>query len=434
MKKRTTWISLLLATLMVLTLAIGSIGTAFAAEPEQVELSLWHIWPSDMKTEFIADFVEQYMADNPHVKITIDATQQDEYQQRKLKVATATGMQGDVFYTWGAGYAQQFVDAGAVLPLDAYFEADNTYDRMLDGVLDYFTYDGKVYGIPNKNWCGILFCNTELFEEYGVEYPETWDQLMTAVSTFREAGLTPMALGAKDAWHIGMYQNALALRTAGVDACNDALLGDASFDTPEIVESARLMKELYDAEAFMKGTLGIAYDEAQMEFFMGLVPMYYSGDWTAQDCDDPENDIQGKVKVMSMPAVPNGKGDTTTFLGGVVEGYMVNAHTKYPEEAVRFAIALTEYQSQMSYIVGDGMPAWKTNIDESDVSPTLLAIKNLISDATGYVLAWDTALVGSAIDAHYNLLQQLLGGEVTPEEFAQKMQEANEAQLAEDAQ
>jgi raffinose/stachyose/melibiose transport system substrate-binding protein len=274
----------------------------------------------------------------------------------------------------------------------------------------------------------VLFCNTELFEKHGVKIPETWDDMMLAVKTFKDAGVTPMVLGAKDGWHIGMIQNALAVRTAGPDYMNQALAGTATLDTPEIVKSAQLLVDLNNAGAFTKGTMGIGADEAQEEFYMGLVPMYYGGSWVASGCDNEENAIQGKVKVVPMPAVEGGKGDITTFSGGVIDMMMVNAATKHPDEAFDFALGMTKYMSEECYKIGDSLPAWKLeNVDESEVSPTLIAIKDLIQTSTGYVLAWDTFLTGASIDAHYQLLQGLIAGTVTPEDFAKQMQAAVEA-------
>ena len=176
-----------------------------------------------------------------------------EYQNNKLKIAAATGSQGDVFMCWGGGYAQSYVEAGVVLPLDEYFESSGALDDMLDGALTYCTYDGQAYGLPLKQWAGTLFCNQDLFDQYNVEIPKTWDQLMTAVETFRANGVTPMVLGAKDAWHIGMIQNALAVRTAGPDYMNQALMGEATFDTPEIVQSAQLTVDLMNPGRVLHG-------------------------------------------------------------------------------------------------------------------------------------------------------------------------------------
>ena len=109
---------------------------------------------------------------------------------------------------WGGGYAKNYVEAGNVLQLDELMEKNNTKDDLLEGTLTYGTYDDKVYGLPLKQWAGALFCNEDLFEEYNVKIPETFDELLEAVKAFRAEEVTPMALGAKDGWHIGMIQNA----------------------------------------------------------------------------------------------------------------------------------------------------------------------------------------------------------------------------------
>lgn len=78
-----------------------------------------------------------YEKDHPNIKIVQENAQIEEYQFRKLKVAVANNSQGDVFLSYGGGYSQSIVDAGAALPLSSYLEADKTYDRMQNGVLEY---------------------------------------------------------------------------------------------------------------------------------------------------------------------------------------------------------------------------------------------------------------------------------------------------------
>ena len=242
-----------------------------------------------------------------------------------------------------------------------------------------------------------------------------------------------MVLGAKDAWHIGMIQNALAVRTAGADYMNQALAGEATLDTPEIVKSAELLCELNEAGAFPEGTLGISSDEASEDFYSGLVPMFYGGSWEAQSIDLESNAVsKDEVVVVPLPTVEGGKGDATQYSGGVIDFLCVNAKTQHPDEAFDFAYGLTKYLSQKAYEIGDSLPCWKDiEVDESAISPTLVKVVEQIQDSTGYVLAWDTFLQGSAIDAHYNLLQGLIDGSVSPEDFAAQMQAAQEESLAE---
>lgn len=427
MKRKTA----LLMTVVMMVLALAGCGKE---KEEDITLTLWHSFGSTVSQDVIDNFIAIYEEEHPGIKIVQETAQIEEYQFRKLKVAVANNSQGDIFLSYGGGYSQSIVDAGAALPLGDYLEADKTYDRMQSGVLEYFTYGDEVYGLPIKKWAGVLYCNRELFEQAGLSYPTTWDELLNCVKVFREQDITPMALGGKDGWHIGMYQNALAVRTGGADYCNKAIVGEDTLNTEAIVKSAELLKELVDTGAFAEGVMALSADEAQMEFYMGKVPMYYSGSWTAADCENPENLIQGKIDVVPMPAVDGQKGDVTQFSGGAIDCYMINSKTEHPDEAVAFAIALTEYQSNEGYKLGDGVTAWKSEIDDSEVNPVLVEINKLTDSATGYVLAWDTFLQGTAIDAHYNLLQELVGGTITPEEFAAKMQEANEQAIAENAE
>lgn len=446
MKAKKVWGIVLAGTMIAALAGCGSAGGGNAEEKktdstgktessqdaeEDINLTFWHIWPDAEMSEIVDNYVEEFEEEHPNVHIEAIATQEVEYQNNKLKVAAASGSQGDVFTCWGGGYAKTYVDAGVVLPLDELMEKNNTKEELLDGTLTYGTYDDKVYGLPLKQWAGALFCNEELFEEYNVEIPETFDDLLEAVKAFRAEGVTPMALGAKDGWHIGMIQNALAVRTEGADYMNRALQGEETLDTEGIVKSAELLCQLNEAGAFPDGTLGLGAEESQEEFYMGMIPMYFGGSWVASGCDSDDNDIQGKIKAVPMPTVDGGKGGVNSFSGGAIDMMMINANTKYPDMAYEFAVGITKYMSQEAYKIGDSLPAWKVNVDESEVSPTLLQIEKLIKNADGYVLAWDTFLEGAAIEKHYELLQGLIAGTTTPEEFAAGMQAAQEQVKAE---
>ena len=402
-------------------------GVELTSDP--VTLTLWDIWPEGQPLNpVIDDYIDQYQNAHPNITIERVSTQEVDYQTTKLRVAGADGSQGDIFSCWGGGYGKTYVDAGVVLPLDDYYEKYGVWDELLDGATTYCTYDGKTYGLPLKQWAGVLFCNKTIFDQYGLEIPKTFDDMMKCVKTFRENDVTPMVLGAKDGWHIGMIQNALAVRTAGADYMNEALAGDATLNTPEIVRSAELLQELNEAGAFPDGTLGISSDEAEEEFYSGLVPMFFGGSWVAQSVNNPDNACsEDEIVVTAMPTVEDGKGDETQYSGGVIDFFEINAKTEHPNEAFDFAYGLTRYLSGEAYVLGDSLPCWKDiDVDTSKVAPALADVQKLIQNSTGYVLAWDTFLEGSAIDAHYNLLQGLIEGTVTPEEFAKGMQEAQE--------
>ncbi|QUH31631.1 extracellular solute-binding protein [Vallitalea guaymasensis] len=393
---------------------------------DMIEISFWHLWPegTGAQSEAVSKVIADFEAENPNIKIIADATENETYKT-KIKTAIAAGEAPDLFFSWGAGWSKSFVESGMVLPLDDYIH-DGTTDKLIGGALTNFTYDGKIYGLPLTLNVGIMYCNEELFEEHGIKIPETYSELKEAVIAFREKDIVPFAAGGKDRWPVMFYHNALALKIAGAEANNSALNKMESFDTPEIVDSAAKLKELYDLGAFDEGVLGLNRDESQEPFKAGEIPMYFHGSWFAGDLEKDGVPVKGKIKVVNFPIIEGANGDPNEFYGGAVDTFMVNSKVDNLDATIKFQKYLCEHLSKEFYLFGGGLPTWKVDYDTSDINPILNQITELLDDSTGFVVWWNTFLEGEDGENHMDLLLQAMVGDITPEEFAQGMQKMNE--------
>lgn len=398
-----------------------------AAPAGDQKLSVWHLWTtdSDANAKSFKTVFEKWQSENPNVEVEIDATENEAYKT-KLKTAIAANEAPDVFFSWGGGFAKPFAEAGALLPLDEYLAKGGAKDRMLPGTTDNMTYGGKVYGLPFIMWVGTLFCNKEMFEANSLELPATNEQLLAAVAGFKAKGIVPMTVGAKDGWPAMFNQNVYALRTAGADVCNATLGGEGSFDTPEMVQSAKLLDDLVKAGAFDPGALALTQDEAKMPFLNGEIPMLFLGSWMAGEIQDPNlSKVKDKVVAMNWPSVTGAKGDPNEILGGAIDCFMVSANAADKDLAANFAIYITENMSKESFKLGAGIATWKFDMSDVTVDPLVAQIIEIANKSTGAVLAWDTALEGEAAEQHKSLVQQIFAGQLTPENFAAEMQKLN---------
>lgn len=395
-------------------------------EQKQITLKLWHIWATDSEASKkpFEKGLNDWNSSNPNVKIEAEATENETYKI-KLRTAVAVNEAPDIFYCWGAGFAKPFVDAKKVLPLDEYLN-DGTKGKLINGSLDYFTYDGKVYGLPIYMIAGVLYCNKELFEKNGIKIPDTYGELISAVKAFKARNITPMTVGEKDGWPGMFYQNILAIRTAGTKLTNEALNKQASFQLPVFVESASRLRELIEAGAFDSRCMNLTRDEAESDFKNGRVAMYYNGSWVAGSMDRNDCPVKGKIIVKNFPVLENSNGDPNGFVGGAIDTFMVSSNTKYKEEAIRAVKTISESFCKESYLSGSGIPVWKVEVDETNISPLTADISRLLKSSTGFVLAWDTLLSGSEAQTHINLVADIFAGRCTPEEFAAQMQKLNE--------
>lgn len=388
---------------------------------EKQKMTLWHIWPEGNggTADSFAKTLEETKAKFPDIDLQVDAISDsgDSYKT-KLKAAVAADQAPDIFFTWGGGWSQNFIDAGKVLCLDDYVD-QTVLDKLIPGTTNYFTYDDKLYALPSRINVAMLFCNTELFQKVGVDYPETMDDLYAAVEKFRAAGYTPLACGGKDKWPIGIYLNGIATRTAGTSYVNDALAGKKSLDTPEIAQSVEILQHLVDIGGFDKGVMAINRDESQVPFLEGQIPMYIQGSFVVSNI--AESPIGDKVKAINIPLVKGGKGTATEFLGGADQTFMINKKTADPQKAVELYTYMCETFSKEVYLSGGGLPTWKVDYDTSGISNKIIVdIANQFEKSTGMTLWWNTVLTGENSQIHEDLCVQAMMKEITPEEFCKQ--------------
>ncbi|HEY5585838.1 MAG TPA: extracellular solute-binding protein [Ruminiclostridium sp.] len=427
-------VSIILATTLVVGLsACGSSSTTTqsssspsavvsSASNEKVSLEFWTLWTAEPYKTEIANIAKEFNVQNPNVTINISSSQTDPYKT-KIKTAIAANEQPDIFVTYTSGFSEPFIKAEKVLSLDEYLD-DATKAKLIPDALTNVTYDGKVYGLPFTTQIGLFYIYEDLFTQNNIKVPTTFSELMTAVKAFRAKNITPMTVGAKDLWPSMWLYDQLAVREGGAQLCNDALSGKASFTDPAFVRAAKDLQDLVDAKAFEPGVLGISRDEAEVPFLAGKIPMYYGLNSVIGTIAKNNTVIKGKIKAIKFPIIEGGAGTLEEFSGGVNNCLMISANTKYKVEAVNATKFIAQAMGTAYYKTGAGIPAWNVDdVDKSTVEPLNAAVINeIIPTSKKGVLAWDVFLPSDAAKAHQDLVAQIIGKQITPEEFATQMQ------------
>lgn len=146
--------------------------------------------------KIIEDSVEEYHKLHPNITIEQDGVTGEQYKT-KIKTAFAAGEAPDISYMFSGGsFVKPYIDAGYLLPIDEYL-SEETKSKVLPGMLDGCTFDGKVYTLPTVTFLANLYCNTEMFDKAGAKIPTTWDELLEAIEKLNDAGMTPIMMGEK---------------------------------------------------------------------------------------------------------------------------------------------------------------------------------------------------------------------------------------------
>ncbi|MCL2030844.1 MAG: extracellular solute-binding protein [Oscillospiraceae bacterium] len=387
---------------------------------EPVTLTFWHIWGSgDPTSEAVKKVVDDFNALDNNITIRVETFENDPYKD-KIRVDIPGGTGPDIFSSWGGGESKPYVDNGNVLALDSYLDSA-TMNRMLGGALANTTYDGKVYGLTFGLAASGFYCNNRLFAENDIKIPATWEELLSAIEGFQAVGITPISTTVKERWVIGMLFDALVLRSVGIDGVMTALTeGGEAFAHPGFKLAAEKLAELVSLGAFNADANAISRDDAEIPVQLGEVPMYYMGSWAAGMLASDETVDQGDFTYIPFPTIPGGSGAATEFMGGAVDCVMVNSNTENPDAAAEFVKYFAENVAREGYLVGSYMPVWQVgSIDESEINPIMVSIKQATASATGFVMWFDTFLGPDLAAIYQDAMEELLAGQITPDDFVE---------------
>jgi raffinose/stachyose/melibiose transport system substrate-binding protein len=404
-------------------------------------ITWWHISTGDPLLSLWEDLAEEYATEND---VTIEITViENEAFKTAIATAAQAGDMPDLFQSWGGGVLAQQAEAG--LTRDISGDIAGWADGLSNAAVAPYTVDDAVYGLAWDMGMVGFWYNRALFAEAGVtEPPETWAQFLDAVRALKDAGITPIAVGAGEEWPAHFYYAYLSMRVAGLDGVRAAAEA-RSFDSPDFIRAGELLQELVELEPFQDGYLGTGFggvDGSAGYMARGDTAMELMGQWgpdvmagagaeqaaleegidiEAEDAEIPplpEHPLGDDLGFFPFPVVDGGAGAITELMGG---GNGIAVSSTAPDEAVDFLAFLFE-TDKLRRIVGTGAAA-PVSADPEDtageIAPYMEPLFETLGRATGFQLYFDQDFPPAVGDQVNNSVAQLFGGQASPEEVAQ---------------
>ncbi|CAM4435974.1 extracellular solute-binding protein [Paenibacillus tarimensis] len=405
-------------------------GSGGSADAEKVTIKMMHLWPdgsNSSQNKLVKQIIMEYEEANPGVTIKTEVLENEQYKN-KLKVLSASNSLPDVGFTWAAGFLEPYVKGNLFAPLDDLLEGDLN-GQFVAGTTEAYAIDGKTYALPVELNIVPVFYNKAIFEKHNLEAPKTYEEFEHVVKTLRENGVTPVALGAKDAWTGSFWYMYLADRLGGPDLLDESI-ANQTFQDPKLIEAAKLAQELVDMDAFVKGFNGLSNEEAKSEFMNEQAAMYAMGTWevpnytTAEDVDQAFKD---KIGFFKFPVMEGGEGSLNNWVGGPGVGLFVAENSPVKEQAKDFVSFFVQKWGEKSVTEAGIFPATKVDTSAIDLPPMFIDLLNELNNADKVTLYVDVQMKPVASEEHHNQIQALFGKAVTPEEFAKKHEEVLKA-------
>ncbi|MGN1266503.1 MAG: extracellular solute-binding protein [Dorea sp.] len=178
MKKRL--LSMLLVVAMVATMLVGcGGGSEEAAEESSGDKTTLTFWCHENEPWIAAyeAMAEKFEAANPEYDVEVVSYPFNVYGEKIQTALTASTDGPDIIALWG-GMAPAYIESDGLAPVPDELAADIEADYM-EPTIGVYKKEGVLYGVAmeyNLEYGGMIV-NKNLFDEAGISYPTTWDEL-----------------------------------------------------------------------------------------------------------------------------------------------------------------------------------------------------------------------------------------------------------------
>ena len=359
-------------------------------EDRKVTLQTVSMYGGENKTSGVYQDINSWLKGRYRGLIIEDRSKaSNEEWKASVNADFAVGNESDVIHFFTDATADMIVKTGKLVTVE---EIRSEYPEYAADILDAAleaakNTDGVIRAVPTSGYWEGLFCNKDLFEQYGVALPTDWESLVTAIEVFRANGIVPIACSLSTVPHY--WIEFLMLYSSGVEEFTRI-----PKDAPEgWISGLNLLKELRDMGAFPEDTDVIDDVTACRLFLDKKAAMQLSGSWYVADIEDTENTV-----VIAFPGVPDQKVEPNTMIAGISSGFYITRKAwEDPEKkdmAVKFVMAHTSKSNAQRYweSVGGASQATVEVEPMGGATPLARSIMEYVNSANAIVTPTDSRI------------------------------------------
>lgn len=406
-----------------------------SGEKTVVKFQTWN--PGD--EEYTHAMLEKFEEEHPDIQIDYTFMPYTDHVE-KLKVDLSAGDAADVYGVQTGAMYKEFRDFEEDLtPYMAEKYGDDWTSNFNEYAMSLLQGDdGEYYAVPlGLSYAGYVWANMSYFDKYNLELPTNYDELKEVCQTFRDNGEYPLVIGAKDSWiNIDTWMNIAA--DINTEKLYSAIEGETPFTDEDLVQSFQIWQNCFTDGVFQDGALGVGMytDSTDMYQKEGSIPMILNGSWALgayMDSDEQSQKVYNseganhKIFLMDW----NNDGKIAPVEEAVDVSLAINNQSKVKDAAWTFVDwmihegADTLVNGQLQY-----MPA------RNDMELNVEGLNENGTENLEYCVEQGKNNVGGYREMAYaelketisNELTELALGDVTPEEAADTIEAASQAQ------
>jgi raffinose/stachyose/melibiose transport system substrate-binding protein len=384
----------------------GGGGTLTIAGPSSYDLAIKAV-------------AEQFMAENPDIKVETTTASTDQYQQT-ARTQLASGTAPDILYVWSGGANSMSVWNVAKEGVLEDLSNESWVDIVPEDQKDLAQYDGKTYMLPMVYGAIGAMYNTAVYEDAGVEVPTTYPELLNACHDLADAGYVPFAVGLQTPAHTQLISYALVASTVYAtdpDFNQQMDEGTADFADSGWRDAFDMYMEMADNDCFQDSPTGTPSEEAIRMVSAGEAGAIVATNATMSQIQESAGDTE-----IGFYGLPGADAEEDVYLPVAMGGaYGISKDSKNVESAKKFLDFMATHQSEFS-AVAYGVPTDTSQLP-SDNKP-LATIAEYIDAGRVSTYPDQTWPNAEVQQTHYQVIQDMFASGLSVDDALAQMQAA----------
>lgn len=396
---------------LLIVLVGGALAAGCGASGAANGTTTLTLWARSDESAFISGVVNAFNHSHPKIQIKLTIIPVNNYVQ-KFGIAVAGGSGPDLA-SIDVAYMPLFAESGVLADLTTRAHQLSYFNQFDRSHMTNSTYDGRVYGLPFSGDASVLFYNTALFQDAGLNPnnpPRTWAEIVQDAEKVTATG------HGREGFYFSGDCGGCAVFTflpfiwasGGNILEGSATAQHPTLTEPQVAAALRFYHELWAKHLVPAASPSDSGSTQFTPFESGKVAMFSTGGFGVQTLhqDAPH------VPLAATP-LPGENGGTSSFAGGDAIAIAKSSH--HQQAAWQFIEWVTSAAVQERYFGDVGVIPIRRDVAYRDYAPKnkiyrLLANElyagkavysvqenALINDATG---PWVTMLDDAVFNGH----------------------------------
>lgn len=383
---------------------------------DKIELTFWTL---STRQDAFEPMTEAFNESQDRIHVTCSFYDTDGIKDA-CKVAAQSGALPNMWFNWGGSLGGYYAENGCTYDLTEYAKEHNWADSFNSGAISLCTLNDQLCGYPTSYNVLGMYYRQDIFKQYGIEVPTTFEEFENACATLKENGITPISTAGLYGWHVMRLVEQFIEYYAGANEHDSMNEFQTSWNNEDVIKALEKYSEFCEKGYFPDGFLTADPNDTLLALGSGTAAMDIQGQWY----DGTINTEGLSMDLFGWFPFPNETGRMSAF--AEMTQFNANNSREQLDACIEYMDYCYSQENVDQYSSYYNLPLPKAGAVMPEGQPHVEEMINNSAEHGTFTIT-DQAFPTEVADVLFSAQDAICNGTMTPEEAASNIQTAIES-------